>query len=140
MRSPLGEIARPAIGADRAAQRLAQRLAGFIEQEQRGDERAGAFVLGGAGDDERTVGRHRELLDTGRPERRERDLAGGAIDMGAQEALLDVLAVDRDHVGVRRRGDTRFLGGGLCGEHQQAERGEYWTVKRVHGAWDPVEY
>ncbi len=48
--------------------------------------------------------------------------------MGAQEAPLDVLAVDRDHVGVRRRRDTRFLGGGLCGEGQQAERGEDWTV------------
>ena len=48
--------------------------------------------------------------------------------MGAQEALLDVRAVEGDHVGVRRRRDTRFLGDGLCDEHQQAERGEDGTV------------
>jgi hypothetical protein len=128
MRSPLDEIREARDGADRAAHGLAQHLASFIEQGQGGDERAGAFVLGGAGDDERAVGRHRELLDTRRPERRERDPAGGAIDMGAQEALLDVLAVNRDHVGVCRRRDTRFLGDGLCCERQQAKRGEYQAV------------
>jgi hypothetical protein len=48
--------------------------------------------------------------------------------MYTQEAPLHVLAVYRDHVGVCRRRDTRFLGDGLCGEHQQAERGEHQTV------------
>ena len=48
--------------------------------------------------------------------------------MGAQEAPLHVLAVEGDHVGIRRRRDTRFLGDGLCCEHQQAKRGEDWTV------------
>ena len=54
--------------------------------------------------------------------------------MGPQEAPLHVLAVYGDHVGVGRRRDRRFLGDGLCGEHQQAKRGEYQTVWRVHGA------
>jgi hypothetical protein len=48
--------------------------------------------------------------------------------MCTQEAPLHVLAVYGDHVGVCRRRDTRFLGDGLCCEHQQAERGEYQTV------------
>ena len=111
-------------------------MARFIEQEQGGDESAGALVERGAGDSERTVGRHRESLDARRPERHERDRGRGAIDMGAQEALLDVRAVEGDHVGVRRRRDTRFLGDGLCGEHQQAERGEDGTVIGFTGPRD----
>ena len=84
--------------------------------------------MGGAVDNERTVGRHRESLDTRRPQRHERNLGRGAIDMCTQEAPLHVLAVYSDHVGVCRRRDMSFLGDGLCCEHKQAERGEDQTV------------
>jgi hypothetical protein len=38
-----------------------------------------------------------------------------------QKALLDVPAVNGDHVGIRRRRDARFLANGLRGQHEQAE-------------------
>ena len=68
---PLGRDREARDYADRAAQRLAQRMTRFIEQEQGGDESAGALIERGAGDSERTVGRHRESLDARRAERHE---------------------------------------------------------------------
>src|SRR5262249_43980896 len=44
-------------------------------------------------------------------ERHERNLPLGAVEMGAQQALLHVRTVEGDHVGICRGRDTRFLGG-----------------------------
>src|SRR5262249_22544312 len=120
-------------GADRAAQRLAQRTARLIEQEQFSNGLGGWLIACCAVHDERAVGRHREILDTRWPERRERTLFGGAIEVRTQQALLDALAVNGDHVGVRSRRNAGFLADGLCCEQEQTERGGYQTEYQGHG-------